>query len=199
MNKIKFHPMKSEVFTDQAAGRTIKYFARNVGAARSMPMFESEQWLVQRLAKMLCDENCAQVGHSSTMWNVDNPSFGVAGEIEKISSDGATITLGLYEVPRCASVIAPSPYEMECFRTCKSAHPDPTRSIRAVLMQLWTSTQDPQTLTHDGTSAILKEYGDGSRLILQVVDPNGDVPTLGALIMYADGSFHSSSQIKAVA
>lgn len=199
MNKIKFHPMKSEVFTDQAEGRTIKYFARNVGAARSVPMFESEQWLVQRLVKMLCDEGCAQVGLSSTMWNVDNPSIGVAGEIEAISSDGVTITLGLYEVPRSASVIAPSPYEMECFRTCMSAHPDPTRSIRAVLVQLWTSTQDPQTLCHEGRSAVLKEYRDGSRLILQVVDPNGDVPKLGALIMYADGSFHTPGQIKEVA
>lgn len=199
MNKIKFHPMKAEEFTDRAAGRKIKYFARNVGAARSIHMFESEQWLVQRLAKMLCDENCAQIGHSSTMWNVDNPSIGVAGEIEEVSNDGASITLGLYEVPRCTNVIAPSPYEMECFRTCMSAHSDPTRSIRAVLVQLWTSTQDPQTLCHAGKSAILQEYEDGSLLILQVVDPNGDVPTLGALVVYADGSFHSPSEMKAVA
>jgi hypothetical protein len=68
-----------------------------------------------------------------------------------------------------------------------------------VLVQLWTSTQDPQTLSHDGKSAILRTYEDGSILVLQVVNPNGDFPTLGALVVYADGSFHSPSQIKAVA
>ena len=199
MTKIKFHPMKAEEFTDQAAGRKIKYFARNLGAARSIGVFESEGWLVQKLAQMLCDEGCAEIGKSSTMWSVDNTSIGVAGEIEEVSSDGKSITLGLYEVPRQANVIAPSQHEMNCFRSCMSTHPDPAKSIRAVLVQLWTSTQDPQTLSQDGKSAILRTYEDGSILVLQVVNPNGDFPTLGALVVYADGSFHSPSQIKAVA
>ena len=199
MSKIKFHPMKSEEFFDPASSRKIKYFARNLEAARSIHLFESEQWLVQKLAQMLCDGKCKEVGDSSTMWNVANPTIGIAGVIEEITNDGANITLGLYKVPRRANVIAPSQHEMNCFRKCISAHPDPTRSMRAVLAQLWTSTQDPETLCSEGKSAILQEYADGSRLIIQVVYPNGDTPTLGALVVYADGSFHSPSQIKAVA
>jgi hypothetical protein len=199
MTKIKFHPMKAEEFTDQAAGRKIKYFARNLGAARSIGVFESEGWLVQKLAQMLCDEGCAEIGKSSTMWSVDNTSIGVAGEIEEVSSDGKSIKLGLYEVPRQANVIAPSQHEMNCFRSCMSTHPDPAKSIRAVLVQLWTSTHDPQTLCHEGKSAILRTYEDGSILILQVVNPNGEIPTLGALVVYADGTFHTPTLIKEVA